>query len=195
MEHKGCKPAIKVLIKGTDTLYRCSKSSLSQNNIEVNGLLRSLCSKLIPSTQDGQRFLIIPHYQFKCLISSSGNLSLHTEEKSTSGCLVPWKQVRWSLSSLVRRAWCLWILKEFQILICLTTKSFSTLLVLHARASATVWEWHSKQCFWAPAVMSMTESDLFIMQRCLRNKDHQRWTFSLVLCTQRFLLRLWYDEL
>lgn len=49
--HKGSDPAIKVLIKGTDTLYWCSKSSLRQRCKRWMVYYRLLCVRLIPCTR------------------------------------------------------------------------------------------------------------------------------------------------
>lgn len=75
--HKGSNPTIKVLIKGTDTLYWCSKSSLSQRSQRWMVYCRLFVAHWSPA-QGCHRFLITLRFQFKCLINYSGSLSLCT---------------------------------------------------------------------------------------------------------------------
>lgn len=83
MLHKGSNPTIKVLIKRADTLYWCSKSSLSQRSQRWIVYYRLFVASW-SLAQGCHRFLIIQRFQFKCLINYSGNPSLRTEGKPNS---------------------------------------------------------------------------------------------------------------
>lgn len=75
--HKGSNPTIKVLIKGTDTLYWRSKSSFSQSAQRWMVYCHLFVVRWSPA-QGCHRFLISLRFQFRCLINYFGNVSLCT---------------------------------------------------------------------------------------------------------------------
>lgn len=75
--HKGSNPTIKVLIKGTDTLYWRSKSSLSQSAQRWMVYCHLFVVRWSPA-QGCHRFLISLRFQLRCLISYFANVSLCT---------------------------------------------------------------------------------------------------------------------
>lgn len=75
--HKGSNPTIKVLIKGTDTLYWSSKSSFSQSAQRWMVYCHLFVVHWSPA-QGCHRFLISLRFQFRCLINYFGNVSLCT---------------------------------------------------------------------------------------------------------------------
>lgn len=72
--HKGSNPTIKVLIKGTDTLYWRSKSSFSQSAQRWMVYCHLFVVHWSPA-QGCHRFLISLRFQFRCLINYFGNVS------------------------------------------------------------------------------------------------------------------------
>lgn len=75
--HKGSNPTIKVLIKGTDTLYWRSKSSFSQSAQRWMVYCHLFVVHWSPA-QGCHRFLISLCFQFRCLINYFANVSLCT---------------------------------------------------------------------------------------------------------------------